>query len=122
MSYGHLGLHERPFIYHFTLIGLAHREIGRRPGRYRTTIGREVRRHGAVDDDVYCPESAHWRAAYSGHPAKSSQWQQVVRFQPESAGFFIGGLARPGRRKFRSLQEISGPYPPSPATRKAAST
>lgn len=46
MSYQHVSLKERYVIYHMSLYGLSHREIGRRIGRDHSTIGRELRRNG----------------------------------------------------------------------------
>ena len=46
MSYRHLTDHDRYVIYHMNLYGLSGAEIGRRLGRSRSTISRELRRNG----------------------------------------------------------------------------
>ena len=57
MSYRHLTDHDRYVIFHLNLFGLSRAEIGRRIGRCRSTISRELRRNGNIIGQ-YLPEYA----------------------------------------------------------------
>jgi IS30 family transposase len=57
MSYQHLTDHDRYVIYHLYLFGLSSAEIGRRIGRHRSSISRELRRN-ANRMGEYFPEHA----------------------------------------------------------------
>ncbi len=62
MSYTHLTRQERFDIRHLRS-SVSLREIGRRLGRSHTSIGRELKRNGAVSPDLaYQPEAAHEKA------------------------------------------------------------
>ena len=68
---GHrLSLDERIVIMRGLDAGLSHAEIGRRIGRDRTTIWREVRRNRNPDGD-YHARMAHARAAQKAHRPKA---------------------------------------------------
>ena len=54
---------ERDFIAHYHAKGLSHAEIGRRIGRNKSTISRELRRNGSGVYDVYLAHKAQARAS-----------------------------------------------------------
>ena len=62
MSYTHLTMQERYFIYHMRLAGWSYARIGRRIGRHRGTISREVQRNTSPHWDHYRHDCAQRQA------------------------------------------------------------
>jgi IS30 family transposase len=61
MSKGNLTMQERSIIFYLNMTGVKHAEIGRRLGRHRATIGRELRRNVSVFGH-YLPDVADHKA------------------------------------------------------------
>ena len=100
MSYQHLSYEERYVIHHLTLIGLSHREIGRRLGRCHTTICREVARNGPrFAAGVYVYEGAQRRA--------DERWQVARHRRRRSHGRLYRYVIRRLERNW-SPEQIAG--------------
>ena len=116
MPYIHLTLNERYVIYHLVLYGLSYAEIGRRLGRHKSTISREVRRNNPYPESVYYHENAElWsneRRRNIKRPSKQdneSLWKYVQkalkeRWSPEEISNRLK-LQYPRSRKLRISYE-----------------
>lgn len=85
MSYSHLSSEERRVIFHCFNYGLSRAEIGRRLGRHRSTISREIkrgaRRYGPRYDGIYAQEQAVKNRRKARHRRRISNTQLVAYVQ-----------------------------------------
>jgi IS30 family transposase len=103
MSYTHLTEQDRACIYHNKSPNLSDAEVGRRIGRHRATIGRELkrfRRHPSWPCyKTYFPDGAHWLARKNRCKPRGIRW---TRHRPLLA-YVLRGL-----RQEWSPEQIAG--------------
>jgi len=117
MSYTHLSSEERRVIFHCFAYGLSRAEIGRRLGRDRSTISREIKRggrrgRGPVYDGIYAQFKAEQKRRQPRHRRRRNNRQLVTFVEKKLKAFWppeaiAGRLAidYPGRPDMRISHE-----------------